>query len=84
MDDLLLAGEQARGITQPCASTYQAKLLTIPDEGKDEDLHQAISFLIALLFIEEYNGFVDGGLPDWFWEAFAHYIEYAEFKNVVK
>ncbi|MDZ7814430.1 MAG: hypothetical protein U5N86_00030 [Planctomycetota bacterium] len=80
--DLLTAGNRLVGITQDCISTYKARLITVPDRGKDGNLHQSVIFNLALLFIEEYNGFVEGGLPDWYWEGFAHYMEYEEFGDI--
>ncbi len=81
-DELLTAGSRLVGITQDCISTFQARLITVPDRGGDKSLYQAIVFNLGLLMVEEYKGFVEGGLPDWFWEGFAHYLEYEIFDNV--
>ncbi len=80
--EILKASNRLVGISQAGVSTFQARLLTIEDVGDDKVLHQAVIFNLALLWVEEYDGFVLGGLPDWVWEGFAHYVEYSTFGSV--
>ena len=80
--EVLQASNRLIGITQAGVSTAQARLITVEDTMDDKKCYQAVMFNLALLLVEEYEGFVDDALPDWFWEAFAHYVEFDIFGNV--
>ncbi len=75
------ASNRLVGNTQTCISTFQGKLLTIPDSsGRGHT--QAIIFNLFCLVIQEYEGCEWKALPDWFWEGYAHYVENAAFGSV--
>ncbi|MDZ7815706.1 MAG: hypothetical protein U5N86_06800 [Planctomycetota bacterium] len=75
------ASNRLIGNTQTCISTFQGRLITTPDSS-GESHYQSIIYNLFYCIIQEYKGFVDGGLPDWFWDAYAHYVELAVFGRV--
>ena len=81
-EETLQASHRLVGNRQAPVATAEARAVTIYDNYDDKTLHGVVVHNLTHLMIEEYKGFVDGGIPDWFWEAMAHWVEYKVMGSV--
>ncbi|MDZ7815744.1 MAG: hypothetical protein U5N86_06990 [Planctomycetota bacterium] len=91
VDQQLKASNKMVGNTQYPLATGNARLLTItpfePQGGRpagysDDRLHHDVVHNMVHIYCEEWDGWVDGCFPMWFYEGVSHWIEYRTFARV--
>ncbi|MFA4987484.1 MAG: hypothetical protein WC712_12955, partial [Candidatus Brocadiia bacterium] len=79
--DCLDAAQRLAGARQAGLSTG-GTVITVEDSSGDQEVYKMVIHGSGHMILYEYSDYVAGGVPDWFLEAYSHWMEYQIFGEV--